>query len=364
MAVTQLTDLIVPPVFTQWVIDHLNDSNNLLNSGIITNNTQVADLTQAGTKVTVPFIKATAYKAQNWTDHTDIQTEKLSANSYLGQKFYQTIALSQTDLSTIISGAPTQEAIAQAMVESWNNSDEEALIKLLTGIFGVDDIKNAKLMDMTTVSPTSSEFSYAGFLAARTLMGDQNRKLTGIAVNEATNAMMDMENMKDSNPPVSADIAPLGTFHGMVVTVDHKIPLDVSDPKKPKANAYLFAQGAVSYKRQIIQTKTDDKVLTNGGESSVVQNSIGMMNVQGTGIKPGFTPADPNFPTIDELTQSDAWEVPEGKDINNVNVVAYTHTVDPMFAQGYIAAAKKKQDSNADPKDGQDPKGQDPKTEK
>lgn len=364
MAVTQLTDLIDPPVFTQWVIDHLDDTNNLLTSGIITNNTDVADLTAPGTKVTVPFIKAQRYKPQNWTDHTTANTNKLGSGSYLGQKFFQTLPFSQTDLSTMISGAPTATAVANACIESWNNSDEQALLNVLKAIFCIDDVKNAKFMDMTAVSPTNADFSEAGFLAAQTLMGDKLRKLTGIAVNSATYAAMNELNLKDSNPPVSADVAPLGTFHGMVIHVDDKIPMDVTDPKKPKSIAYIFAQGAVSYKRQIVNTKTDDKILDNGGESILVQNSIGMINVQGTGIKKSWVPADPNYPTIDELAKSDAWEVPEGKDINNINVIAYQHTVDPMFAQAYIAASNKKSAAEDDSKGNPDPKVQDPKTGK
>lgn len=340
MATTDLTKLIIPPVFTQWVIDRLDDSNNLLKSGILTPNTGI-DLQAPGVTVEVPYIKAEKHLPMQWTDQEDKQSYSLGSGSMRGMKFYQTLTYSSTKLSRIISGAPTAEAIGQAMLDDWTAGDMKALLSLLKGIFGVPDIKDAKSIDMTEVSPTNSDFNSAGWLAARTLMGDKANVLTGIAVNSATEAMMTQEDLKDHGSQVSSQVAPYGTFHGMIITVDDQIPIDLSDPKKPKSTAYIFAQNAVSFNRDIISTDTDKDTLKKGGMSWVTQDSIGAMNVQGTALKQDWTPANYPYAKIEELTSSDAWEVPEGRSVRNIGVVSYTHTVDPIFAQGLIAAKKK-----------------------
>lgn len=347
MAVTDLTKLIIPPVFNQWVIDHLDDTNNLLKSGIITNNTDIGDLLAPGVTVQIPYIKAKKVLPDKWSDNVDKQSYSIGAGSMQGMKLYETLTYSNTKLSALISGAPTATAIAQAMTEDWTAGDENALIKLLQGIFGVADIKEAKMIDMTEVSPTNSDFNSTGWLAARTLMGDKANQLTNIAVNSATEAMMNEEDLKDHGSEVSSQVAPYGTFHGMVITIDDQIPLDLSDPKKPKSTCYIFSAGAVSYKRQIVETNTWNKYEEKGGTSYVSQDSVLTMNVQGTGVKSSFKPEDYPYATVDELTKSDNWEVPDGRSVRDIGVVAYTHTVDPIFAKGLIAAQKQQKAADA-----------------
>ena len=239
------------------------------------------------------------------------------------------------------------------MLDDWTAADMDALLKLLKGVFGVEDIQSAKSIDMTSVSPTNADFNSTGWLAARTLMGDKANNLTGIAVNSATEAMMTQEDLKDHGSEVSSEVAPNGTFHGMIITVDDQIPLDLSDPKKPKSTAYIFSQGSVAYKRQIIQTDTQKDILKKGGMSWVSQDSIGTMNVQGTTLAKNFRPAKYPYATVDELTSPNAWEIPDGRSVRDIGVVQYVHTVDPLFAKGIIAAQKKAQDTN-DAKTNQD----------
>ena len=336
--ITDLTKLIVPPVFTKWVIDHLNDTNNLLQSGILSQ-PQGIDLTAPGVTVQIPYIKAEKHLPDPWTDQDNKTSHSVGASSMFGMKLYQTLTYGSTKLSTIISGAPTQSAIASAMAEGWTAGNMYALIKLLSGVFSVEDIAAAKKIDMTAISPTNSDFNSTGWLASRTLMGDKANVLTGIAVNSATEAMMTQEDLKDHGSTISSDVAPNGTFHGMIITVDDQIPLDISDPKKPKSTAYIFSRGAVAFDRT--------KMLENGGTSYVSQDSIMTMNVQGTSVKKGWQPAKANFATVDEMTSANAWEVPEGRDVRDIGVVAYTHTVDPIFAKGLIAAQKKASDGNS-----------------
>lgn len=346
-SVTDLTKLIIPPVFTQWVIDHLDDTNNLINSGILTSNTQIGDLLAPGVTVQIPYIKAKKVLPDKWSDNVDKTSNSIGAGSMNGMKLYETLTYSNTRLSALISGAPTAAAIGQAMTEDWTAGDENALIKLLQGIFGVADIKDAKLIDMTEVSPTNSDFSSTGWLAARTLMGDKANQLTNIAVNSATEAMMTEEDLKDHGSEVSSQVAPYGTFHGMIITIDDQIPIDLSDPKKPKSTCYIFSSGAVSYKRQIVGTRTWNEEKEKGGTSYVSQDSVLTMNVQGTGVKSSFKPEDYPYATVDELTKADNWEIPDGRSVRDIGVVAYNHTVDPIFAKGLIAAQKQKQAADA-----------------
>ena len=105
---TDLTKLIIPPVFNQWVIDHLDDTNNLLKSGILTSNVKgIGDLNAPGVDVQIPYFKAKKVLPGMWTDQDDKTSNSVGTGSMRGMKFYQTLTYSATQLATLISGAPT-----------------------------------------------------------------------------------------------------------------------------------------------------------------------------------------------------------------------------------------------------------------
>ena len=83
--ITDLTKLIVPPVFTQWVIDHLNDTNNLLQSGILSQPKGI-NLTAPGVTVQIPYIKAEKHLPDPWTDQDDKTSHSVGASSMSGMK--------------------------------------------------------------------------------------------------------------------------------------------------------------------------------------------------------------------------------------------------------------------------------------
>ena len=121
MAETHLKDMIIPEVFDRYVRNNSMKTNNLISSGIIQNDDWLGgQLGQPGTKITIPYINDLDGKADNWTDTQDIGVENLTSGSQLGMKFYQTKAFGQTDISTLLSGAPIQDQIASRFSNFWN----------------------------------------------------------------------------------------------------------------------------------------------------------------------------------------------------------------------------------------------------
>ena len=167
MAETHLKDMIIPEVFNTYVRNNSMKTNNLINSGIVQTDDWLDDrLTQPGTKITIPYINDLDGLADNWTDDKDIDVDNLTSGSQIGMKFYQTKAFGRTDLSTVMSGAPISDQIASRFSFFWNTSAQAMLFSILKGMFQNDDIANSKVLDLTAQSPTDSEFSAKGFIAA------------------------------------------------------------------------------------------------------------------------------------------------------------------------------------------------------
>lgn len=347
MAETHLSDMIIPEVFGQYTLNTILKTNRLLTSGIVTNDPTLGpQLTQPGTKITVPFINDLDGDPDNWTDTDDIQVNSLTSGKQLALKFYQNKAFGYTDLSQLISGAPVQQVIASRFANFWNRADEKTLISILDGVFGVSTIQNSKLYDATVKSPTDSAFSAKGFIAAKGLMGDiANNTLRAIAVNSATESMMEALDLKDKITPDS-QMTPFGTYKGMTIFVDDDIPVDLSDKTKPKSLAYIFMDGAVRYSTNLVDTRTNREELKNGGEESIIQKRVGTIHVAGTSVKPGFAPSKSSFPTMQELAKSSTWEVADGVDVRSIGVVKYAFSLDPTFVPGAEVAAPADSEKN------------------
>ena len=332
---THLSDVIVPEVFGNYVLNTALKTNRFVQSGILTPDPDLGPrLLDAGTKITVPFINDLSGDPDNWTDTDDIQVNQLTSGKQLGLKFYQTKAFGYTSLSQMISGAPIQTTIGNRFANFWTRADEKMLLAVLNGVMGVSKVKNAKFYDATTKTPTDAAFSAKGFIAAIGLMGDlQDTTLGAIAVNSATYSMMKMQNLIETIQPANGAL-PFEAYNGLRIVLDDDIPVDLTNKQKPTTVSYIFAPGAVRYSTILDSTETKYDPIKEGGTDIIVQKRIGTIHVAGTSVKPSFTPAKSAFPTMDEFSKPGTWEVVDGIDPRTIGVVAYKGELDPALVPG------------------------------
>ena len=332
---THLSDVIVPEVFGNYVLNTALKTNRFVQSGILTPDPDLGPrLLDAGTKITVPFINDLSGDPDNWTDTDDIQVNQLTSGKQLGLKFYQTKAFGYTSLSQMISGAPIQTTIGNRFANFWTRADEKMLLAVLNGVMGVNKVKNAKFYDATTKTPTDAAFSAKGFIAAIGLMGDlQDTTLGAIAVNSATYSMMKMQNLIETIQPANGAL-PFEAYNGLRIVLDDDIPVDLTNKQKPTTVSYIFAPGAVRYSSILASTETKYDPIKEGGTDIIVQKRVGTIHVAGTSVKSSFTPAKGAFPTMTELSNQNTWEVVKDIDPRTIGVVAYKAELDPALVPG------------------------------
>lgn len=331
MAETNLSNMIVPEVFGNYVANLSLKTSRFVQSGILTPDPLLgARLTQPGTTITIPFINDLADDDPDvWTDTSNITVTNLTSGKQTTQKFYQAKSFGLTDLSALISGAPIQNTIGSRFANYWIRQDAKQLIAVLNGVFGLSAVQNSKIYDATAKTPTESDFSAKGFIAAKALMGDlADSTLSAIAVNSSTYAQMQANGLLDTVQEQNA-AKPFGTYNGMTIVVDDDIPVDLTTKTKPVTTSYIFGTGAVSYSQNLYSTATERHELTNGGEEDIVQKRIATIHVIGTSIK---TPL-PNA-SYKTLATASNWEVVKGIDPKTIRVVAYKSSLDPNFVPG------------------------------
>lgn len=332
---THLSDMIIPEVFGNYVLNTALKTNRFVQSGILTPDPDLGPrLLDAGTKITVPFINDLSGDPDNWTDTDDIQVNQLTSGKQLGLKFYQTKAFGYTSLSQMISGAPIQTTIGNRFASFWTRADEKMLLAVLNGVMGVNKVKNTKFYDATTKTPTDAAFSAKGFIAAIGLMGDlQDTSLGAIAVNSATYSMMKMQNLIETIQPQNGAL-PFEAYNGLRIVLDDDIPVDLTNKQKPTTTSYIFAPGAVRYSSILASTETKYDPIKEGGTDIIVQKRIGTIHVAGTSVKSSFAPAKSTFPTMAEFEKPTTWEVVDGIDPRTIGVVAYKAELDPALVPG------------------------------
>lgn len=331
MAETNLSNMIVPEVFGNYVENLSLKTNRFVQSGIFSPDPVLdGKLTQAGTTITVPFINDLPDDdADVWRDDQSISVDNLTSGKQVAQKMYQAKAFGSTDQAQLVSGAPILNVIGSRFANYWIRQDAKQLLAILSGVFGVTEVQNSKLYDATVKTPTQSNFSARGFIGAKALMGDlADSTLTAIAVNSSTYAQMQANGLIDTIQEQNA-AAPFGTYNGMTIVVDDDIPVDLTDKKNPVTTSYIFGNGAVSYSQNLYSTATERHELTNGGETDVVQKRIATIHIIGTSIN---NPV-PNA-SYKDLAKSTNWEVVDGIDPKTIRVVAYKSTLDPNFVPG------------------------------
>lgn len=336
MTETHLSDMIIPEVFGNYVVNKIIKTNRFVQSGILTPDDQLGSrLLEAGTRITIPFLNDLTGDPDNWTDDEDIEASNLTTGKQQGIKFYQTKAYGYTDLSQMISGAPIQETIGSQFADFWIRADQTTLIKILDGVFQVKDVANSKVYDQIAKSPSEPFFGAKGFIGAIGLMGDLVDTAFGaIAVNSSTYSMMKAQGLIETIQPQNGAL-PFEAYNGLKIVVDDDIKVDIGkDKTKPTTTCYIFAPGAVKYSTNMQATQTKYDPTKNGGTDTIIQKRVGTIHVQGTSVKDNFAPAKSSFPTIDELASSTTWEVATGIDPRNIGVVAYKAQLDPMFVPG------------------------------
>ena len=320
---TQLQNMIVPEVFSNYVLNKSLKTNRLVQSGILTNDPSLgSQLLAPGNFINMPMINdiAEADDPQPWTDTNDITVDALGSTEQFAFKFRQAKAFGWTDISQLVSGAPVQSTIADRYPAYWNVQDQKILTDELTGVFANTDIHTAKAYD------DSATFSPRGFLAAISLLGDlQDSTFNKIAVNSATYAEMKAQQMIETVQPANA-VVPINTYNGMVIVVDDDLPI----ADDGTSTSYIFGNGAVGYSvaQPTNAVELEREGRKDGGRTNIINRRVVTTHVLGTSVSKNFRPAGQTV-TYDELKQGTTWD--SIVDPRNIRVVQYNAKLDKEF---------------------------------
>ena len=331
MAGTTLQDVIVPELFNPYVINRTMELSALVQSGIITNNSEFDALaSQAAPTVNMPFFEDLTGESEQIIEGADLEDNKITSNKDVAAIIRRAKMWSATDLSAALAGSDPMAAIATRVAQFWSRDLQKELVALLDGIFGTipageegtppaETRLASNLLDISGKSGNAANWSGSAFIDAEQLLGDAKAQLTGICMHSATQAYLKKQNLLETVQP-SNDVA-FNTYQGKRVIVDDGCPV-----KNGVYTTYLFGNGAIALGNGnpvgFVPTETDRAKRKGSGVDYLINRKTMILHPRGIAWQNAVV-AKTEGPSRKEVAEPKNWKpVYESKQIR---IVAFKH---------------------------------------
>lgn len=319
MAGTTLSDVIVPELFTPYVIQKTMEKSALYNSGIIVNNAEFDNLaSQASPLVNMPFFEDLTGESESVVEGEDLTPAGIASNQDVAGIIRRAKMWSATDLSAALAGKDPMEAIASLVAGFWARDMQKELVALLNGIFGTYTGSGesagsttplaSNILDISTGSAAAAKWSGAAFIDAEQLLGDNKTALTGVVMHSATEAALKKQNLIETVQP-SSDVA-FGVYQGKRVIVDDGCPVTGTGANQV-FSTYLFGQGAIAlgngHPVGFAATETDRDKKKGSGVDYLINRRTSILHPRGIQFTAKAVTNMKEGPTRAELKKAENW---------------------------------------------------------
>ncbi len=285
------SDLIIPEIFTPYVIEQTTARDSFLASGVVAPMAEL-NATEGGDFVNVPFFSANLTgDFEVLSDSSSLTPSKISTDKQVGVILHRGRAFESRDLAALASGADPMAAIGQKIGAYIANQRQKDLLACLDGVFGSINANdsNSAFFGLTIDSEsgdTPTGLSPKHVAKARSILGDQGDKLTAVCMHSKVyydlveRKMVDYVLASDGNggsaTASGGTIAPayggdgtVPTYCGLRVIVSDDVSTTGSGAST-EYSTYFFTQGAVASGEQAgLTTETDRDILAKSDAMAV-----------------------------------------------------------------------------------------------
>ena len=313
---TLRSDIIIPEVFTPYVIEQTTQRDAFLASGVVQPMAEL-NATEGGDFVNVPFWKANlSGDFEVLSDSSSLTPGKITADKQVGVILHRGRAFESRDLAALAAGSDPMAAIGAKIADYIANQRQKDLLSCLGGIFGAvgSDNASASFQPLTIDGGGSGEtaLSPRHVAEARAVLGDQGDKLSAICMHSnvyydlverrAIDFIYDNAGQPDGSATDGSTANAFGnvsvpTFMGLRVIVSDDVQQSGSSPNK-KFAVYFFTEGAVASGEQLaLQTETDRDILAKSDAMSIDLHYC----YHPVGAKWGVTTANPTRAQLETI---------------------------------------------------------------
>ena len=287
---TVRSDVIIPEIFTPYVIEQTTVRDAFLASGVVQPMAEL-NASDGGDFINVPFWKADlSGDFEVLSDAASLTPSKIQAEKQVGVIVHRGRAWESRDLAAIAAGSDPMAAIGNKVADYVAHQRQKDLLSTLSGVFGsINANTNASaFFDLcidSAAADTPTALSPRHVAKARAILGDQGDKLTAMCIHSAV--YYDLVERKAIDYVLAADaqggaatasggsIAPaygdvrVPTYMGLRVIVSDDVAT-TGAAGATEYSTYFFTQGAVASGEQVaMETETDRDILAKSDAMSI-----------------------------------------------------------------------------------------------
>ena len=286
------SDIIVPEVFTPYVIEQTTARDSFLASGVVAPMAEL-NATEGGDFVNVPFFSANlSGDFEVLSDSSSLTPGKITTDKQVGVILHRGRAFESRDLAALAAGSDPMAAIGQKIGAYIANQRQKDLLACLDGVFGsVNSTDSNEAFFGLTIdggsSDTPTTLSPRHVAKARSILGDQGDKLTAVCMHSKVYYDLVERKMVDyvlagdgtggSATASGGTITPayndgndtVPTYCGLRVIVSDDVSTAGSG-SSTEYSTYFFTAGAVASGEQAgLTTETDRDILAKSDAMAI-----------------------------------------------------------------------------------------------
>jgi hypothetical protein len=260
VAVTRLSDVVVPEVFAAYMASDTTEKADIFQSGLVRmDSSMAANLAGGGRLFQTPYWGDLANTEANVANDDPAQSavpDKIGSFKSQSVRQFRTQAWSSAQLTAELAGSDPQRRIVSRVSEYWNRQFNRYTVATLTGILAANVANNGSDMvhDVRAVAGTSTiggvtvnnnALSAASILTAKQSMGDDADMLKVLVMHSALYTNLQRQNLIQYIPNARGEIT-LPTYLGYRVHVTDTAPAVVVGADIDYTT-YLCAEGLIGF---------------------------------------------------------------------------------------------------------------------
>ena len=332
MAGTTLQDVIVPELFTPYVVSKTMEKSALPDFDRLAS--------QASPLVTMPFFEDLTGESEAVVESQDLTPAGINSDADVAAIIRRAKMWSATDLSAALAGKDPMEAIGSLVAGFWARDMQKELVAVLKGVFGtIPEVKNGEtvtseaetrmasnIKDISEASGAAAKWSASAFIDAEQCLGDAKTLLTGVCMHSAVEAFLKKQNLIETVQP-SSDVA-FGLYQGKRVIVDDGCPVTGTGANMV-FSTYLFGEGAIALGNGnpvgFVPTETDRDKKKGSGVDYLINRRTSILHPRGVKFTSANVSKAKEGPSREELATAENWKpVYESKQIR---IVEFRHKI-------------------------------------
>jgi len=354
MAVTRLSDLVIPERYASYLQQRTEEKSNIIRAGIAGRSQFLDDfLSGPGLTINVPSFRdlegeerlsgdnpATVIPQDGTGSQPDAHG-KIQTSQEVAVRLSRNYSWSDMDLNTALSGADPMEAIMDLTADFWTRRLQKAFIALVQGIFADNEASptgtDTHTQDDMTVDVKGggyvagvTDFNMEAFIDATTTMGDSAEEIVAVVMHSHVLSRARKNNLVDSVP----DTTNLAAGNIELLLGKYRVIVDDGVPNPAGAGAaatatgiyHTWLVGRTSFLIGMGSAKVPVEIERvpeggNGGGQTILWNriewAIHPVGHAWIGTAPSSGPANGDAATANTLAHADSWSrvYPERKQI-------------------------------------------------